>query len=188
MKIPLRIDFRGMDHSNAVEEYIRERAIKLERFYESIIGCRVAIEAPHKHHNKGNLYCTRIDITVPDGELIINRNPPLKSSHEDIYVALRDAFDAARRRLEDYARKRRGRVKKHDIPHHGRIIALYPEMDYGTIETHDGREVYFHCNSLFNERFDRLQEGDEVRFAEVMGDQGPKASTVYRIGKHHLVE
>ena len=187
MKIPLQISFRGMDRSDTVEAYVRERAAKLERFYESIIGCRISIEAPHKHHQKGNHYRARIDITVPNGELVVDRDPTQKSSHEDVYVAIRDAFDAARRRLEDYARKRRGDVKKHEVPHHGRIIALYPEMDYGTIETHDGREVYFHCNSLRNEQFGHLQEGDEVRFAEIMGDQGPKASTVYTIGKHHLV-
>jgi cold shock CspA family protein/ribosome-associated translation inhibitor RaiA len=177
-----------MDHSAAVEQNIRERAAKIEGFYEEIMGCRVVVEAPHHHHHKGNLYHIRIDITVPDGELVVSRRPDEQHAHEDVYVAIRDAFDAARRQVEDYARKRRGQVKKHEAMPHGRILATYPTMDYGTIETPDGREIYFHRNSVIETDFDKLNEGMEVRFAEEMGDEGPKATTVYIIGKHHPIE
>ena len=185
MKIPLQISFRGMDHSAAVEQNIRERAAKIEDFYAEIMGCRVIVEAPHHHHHKGNLYHIRIDITVPDGELVVSRRPDEHHAHEDVYVAIRDAFDAARRQVEDYARKRRGQVKKHEAMPHGRIVALYPAMDYGTIETPEGREIYFHRNSVIEADFDKLNEGTEVRFAEDMGDEGSKATTVHIIGKHH---
>ncbi|MEE8594138.1 MAG: HPF/RaiA family ribosome-associated protein [Candidatus Bipolaricaulota bacterium] len=187
MQIPLEISFEGFDRSDALEQNIRDRAAKIERFYQHIVGCHVVVEAPHRHHHKGNLYSVRIEITVPDGELIVNRNPQEHHSHEDVYVAIRDAFKAARRQLEDYARIRRGQVKTHDVPPHGHIIALFPEMDYGKIETADGREIFFHRNSVIEAEFNTLSEGMEVRFNEEMGDQGPKATTVHLIGKHHIV-
>jgi cold shock CspA family protein len=105
----------------------------------------------------------------------------------DVYVAVRDAFRAARRQLEDYARKRRGHVKTHEPTPHGRIASIYPEMDYGKIETADRREIYFHRNSVIEADFDALTEGMEVRFMEEMGDQGPQATTVHLVGKHHPV-
>lgn len=187
MRIPLQISFRGMDHSAAIEQNIRERARKIERFYENIMGCRIVVEAPHHHHHKGNLYHIRIDITAPDGELVVSRKPDQHHAHEDVYVAIRDAFRAAQRQLEDYARKRRGHVKRHEATPHGRIVAMYPEMDYGTIETPDGREIYFHRNTIVEADFDKLTEGMAVRFVEEMGDQGPQATTVHLVGKHHPV-
>lgn len=187
MKIPLQISFRGMDHSNAVERNIRERAAKIDHFCREIMSCRVVVEAPHHHHHKGNLFHVRIDITAPDGELVVSRSPDQRHAHEDVYVAIRDAFDAAQRQVEDYARKRRGHVKKHEATPRGRIAAMYPAMDYGTIETPEGREIYFHRNSVIDADFDKLSEGMEVRFVEELGDDGPRATTLRIIGKHQPV-
>ncbi len=187
MKLPLEITFRNMKPSAAVEAAVRERATKLDKFYEQVMACRVTINAPHKHHHKGNLYHVRIDLTVPNGELVVSRNAHDNHAHEDVYVAIRDAFDAIRRRVEEHARRRRGHVKNHDIPAHGRVARLHPEEDYGTIQTDDGRELYFHRNSVLNASFDKLEPRTEVRFAEVPGDLGPKASTVTVVGKHHVV-
>lgn len=107
MEKPVQITFRQMDPSEAVEAKIRARAKKLEKFYDHIMGCHVIVEAPHKHQRKGKLYWVHLDITVPDGEIVVNRNPSKRTSHEDVYVAIRDAFDAARRLLEDHARRHR---------------------------------------------------------------------------------
>ena len=102
------------ESSTAVEADIREKAGKLEQFYDHIMSCQVVVEAPHSHHHKGNLYQVRIDMTVPDGELLVSHGHHHQDhSHEDVYVAIRDAFDAMKRQLEDYARKRRGDVKHH---------------------------------------------------------------------------
>jgi ribosomal subunit interface protein len=114
MKLPVQITFRDMSSSEALEANVREKAQKLDRFYDGIMGCRVVVEAHHKHHHKGNLYHVRIDLTVPGQELIVSREPVEDHSHEDVYVAIRDAFDAARRQLEDYARRHRHQVKKHE--------------------------------------------------------------------------
>jgi len=187
MKLPLQITFRNLDRSPAIEADIEEKANKLDEFFEHIMRCRVVVEADHKHHHKGNLYHVRVDITVPGHELVVKRDPKEHQAHEDVYVAIRDAFDAAKRQLEDYARKLRGDVKSHDVPPHGRISELIPMEDYGRIETLDGRSIYFHRNSVINMDFDKLEIGYEVRFDEEEGDEGPQASSVRVIGKHHIV-
>jgi ribosomal subunit interface protein len=115
MQIPLQISFRNMDPSPAVEERIRKKAAKLERFHDRIIGCTVVVEAPHRHHHKGKLYSVRVDISVPGKDVVVDRAKPGDHAHEDVYVAIRDAFNAATRRLEDQARKMRGSVKTHAV-------------------------------------------------------------------------
>lgn len=113
MKAPLQVVFRDMPRSEAVEAKIREKVEKLERFSDDIISCRVVVEPAHRHHHKGNLYHARIDVVVPGTELVANRENDVNHAHEDVYVAVRDAFDAMRRQLEDYERRRRGEVKRH---------------------------------------------------------------------------
>lgn len=187
MKLPLQIAFRNLEPSLPVEQNIRERAEKLDQFYDQIMSCRVMVEAQHKHHHQGNTYHVRIDMTVPGDELVVSRDPGKDHAHEDVYVAIRDAFDAARRQLEDFNRRQRQDVKSHEMPAHGQVAMLNREEGYGMIETPDGREVYFHRNSILNEEFDKLEVGAKVRFAEEMGEQGPKASTVRVEGKSHVV-
>ncbi len=178
MQVPLQITFRGMEPSEALEAAIRKRAEKLERFYDHIISCRVAVERRHRHHHKGNLYHVRVDVTVPHGEIVASRDPGKDHSHEDAYVAIRDAFDAVRRQLEDYARRQRGEVKVHEGPPQGRIAELEPERGTGWIETPDGREVFFHRNALLNATYDELRVGMPVRFSEQEGSDGPRATAV----------
>ncbi len=185
MKLPLQIVFRNMEPSAAIEAAVRERADKLDLFYEHIMSCRVVIELHHRHHHQGNIYHVRVDVKVPEAEIVASREPAEHHAHEDVYVAIRDAFNAVRRRLEDYIRRRRGEVKEHEAPPHGRVVELHP--DYGRIETPDGRLVYFHKNSVVGGDFDHLDVGTEVRFVEEPGELGPQASTVHVIGKHHVV-
>ncbi|MDY6941788.1 MAG: HPF/RaiA family ribosome-associated protein [Pseudomonadota bacterium] len=182
-----QVTFRNLPATPALEQTIDNKLRKLEQVYDRIIACRVIVEAPHQHHHKGKIYHIRIDLTVPGTELVVNRNPAAKQAHEDAYVAIRDAFSAMQRQLENYARKQKGQVKYHDAPPHGRIKVLFPEMDYGQIVTPEGRELYFHRNSILGASFDQLAEGAEVRFCEDMGDDGPRASSVRLIGKHHIV-
>src|SRR5450759_3539226 len=108
MQIPLQITIRDMEHSDALETHIRDKADKLNEFFDRIMSCRVVVEMPHKHHQQGKQFNVRIDIGVPGSEIVVNRDHA-----EDVYVALRDAFDAAKRQLEDYARKMRGDIKTH---------------------------------------------------------------------------
>ena len=183
----LQITFRNIDASPAVEAKIRERARELEQFFDRIVSCRVVIEAPNRRRH-GDLYHIRVDLKVPGREIVVKRDPPEHHAHEDIYVAVRDSFDAVRRQLEDHVRRRRGDVKVHDVPSHGRIGSLIAERDYGFINASDGTEVYFHRNAVANGEFEKLQVGDEVRFSlhSGEGEKGPQASAVVPIGKHHL--
>ncbi len=114
MQIPLQITFRGMQPSPALEERIRERAAKLERFHHRITGCRVVVEAPHRHHGKGRLFAVHVDLTVPGHEILASKGTGGNHAHENVHIAARDAFDAALRQLEDFARRDRGDVKHHE--------------------------------------------------------------------------
>lgn len=125
MRIPLEVTFRHMEPSAAAEARIAEKVAKLEQFYDKLTRCHVTVEAPHEHHRQGKLFHVSIDLTVPGAELLVTRGHNHQSqAHEDVYVAIRDAFDAAKRRLEDYARQQRGDVKHHERPP---IIAAEPE-------------------------------------------------------------
>lgn len=187
-RVPLvELAFRNMDPSPAVEDRVRAQIEKLGQFYDRIMACRVVIETHHRHHHKGNLYHVRVDLTVPNGELVVSREPSEHHAHEDVYVAIRDSFDAMRRQLQDYVRKQRGDVKSHETPPHGRILEIAPAADYGVIETADGREIRFSSKSVVDYEFAKLEVGDRVWFTEVDSDEGPAASTVHVEGKHHIV-
>ncbi len=179
MEIPLLITFKNTEHSEYIEKEIQKRAEKLEKFFDHIISCRVVVDVPHKHRTKGNQYDIRIDISVPNNEIVVTKSTPApKDEHKNVHLAIKDAFNAAIRQLEDYARKVRGEVKRHESPPQGIITEINKEEGYGRISTHDGRSVYFHKNSVVGESFEKLEEGMAVRFFEEQGDKGPQASSV----------
>ena len=185
MQLPLQISFRHMEHSDAIETVVREKATALDTFAEHIMSCRVVVELAGKHHQHGNLYEVRIDLTLPGGEIAVTREPSQHTEYRDIQVALRDAFDSARRRLEDYVRRRRGFVKTLETSPHARVSKIFPDEGYGFLATPDGREIYFHRHSVLHDEFDQLQIGTEVIFVEEEGKKGPQASTVRPVGRHH---
>jgi ribosomal subunit interface protein len=188
MPVPVQITFRNMESSEAVERSIRERAEKLEHFHDRIVACHVAVEERHRHQRQGRIFHVRVTITVPGRMIVVDRDPGEHHAHEDVYVAIRDAFDAARRQLEDHARTSRDEIKTHAVPDHGRVESLIADEGYGFIAAVDGSTLYFHRNSVTNGEFDHLTVGDEVRFVveEGEGEHGPQASTVVRLKKHHL--
>jgi cold shock CspA family protein len=198
-----------MAPSEVVEAHVREAAQKLDEFCDEIMGCRVLVETPHQHHRKGRRHHVRINLTVPGAEFVIKRSPRLVTdsptrfrkppdevepeesrelskyaAHDDIQLTIRDAFDAARRKLQDYARRRRGVVKLHEGSPHARISKLFPDEGFGFLETPDGREVYFHKNSVLDFGFSGLKIGTEVHFVEEPGENGPQASTVTQVSHH----
>jgi ribosomal subunit interface protein len=189
MKRPLEIRFRQMDPSPAVEARIREKAADLERFSDRITGCRVIVEQEHRHHRQGNLFRVRVEIDAPGKALAVAHSGPKDHAHEDVYVAIRDAFNAAVRRLEDHVREQRGKVKMHEVPRHGAVRMVDHAGGFGFIDTAEG-EVYFHRNSVVGGEFAALESGSEVRLevAERESDEGWQATTVRPIGKHHLPE
>ena len=190
MTMPIQITFRGLDPSPALEERIREKAQRLERLQNRITTCHVTVEQIAKRHQKGALYEVHIHVALPGARVEVTREPGRDHSHEDVFVALRDAFARAQRQLEELIRVHRVDVKAHASPPHGRILRMFAERDYGFVESSDLLEVYFHRNAVADGSFDQLQVDDEVRFvlAPDPGEHGPQASTVTRIGKHHVVD
>jgi ribosomal subunit interface protein len=179
MKTPLQITFRDIERSDALEAHIRDKAEKLETFFEPIMSCRVVVEMPHQHKHQGKVFNVRIDIGVPGNEVVVNRD-----NHEDVYVALRDGFDAAKRQLQDYGRRLHGDTKHHATEHIGQVVRLFPDEGYGFIRRTDGDELYFNADNLVNVNFDQLSEGAEVKFIEEAAAEGLQAKRV-SVGSHH---
>jgi cold shock CspA family protein len=174
MQRPLKIVSRDFPLNEAFEAEIREKASALEHFYPRLSGCEVTVRAPAiKHHRKGGPFSVGIRLTAPGKELAVERQVG-----EELSQAIREAFAVARRRLEDYAREQRRSVKVHEPTALGRVIRLDSRLGFGFLEAGDGHEVYFHRNSVLDDRFDELRIGEEVRFAEEGGEKGPQASTV----------
>jgi cold shock CspA family protein/ribosome-associated translation inhibitor RaiA len=192
MQVPLQVSYHHVDPSAALEIVIRTKAAELESFYGRIIACHVGIERAGEHHRKGKgaHYRVRIELTVPGRVLVVGRDPIWTRAHEDAFLAVNEAFHAMRRQLQDYVRRMRRNVKTHEGPPHGRVVRVFREEGYGFLQSTDGREIYFNKASVLNEAFDRLEPGDEVRFAEEQGEKGPQASTVQRLGSkgHHAPE
>jgi cold shock CspA family protein/ribosome-associated translation inhibitor RaiA len=196
MQLTPSITFRGIDPSAALEAEIRTRIGKLETYYHSIMGCQVLVEFAQRHHETGNRYHVRIDLTVPGEDIVVAHDASLHATDQDIhlakatkqdetdperkhaFVAVREAFDIARRRLQDYARRQRGTVKAAARQPRGRVVQLFPIDAYGYIEAEDGHEVYFQKSSVLKDAFDRLAVGSTVSFVEEPGEKGPQASTV----------
>jgi cold shock CspA family protein len=201
--IPTQITFHGLAASAALEAEIRERVAWLEQFHAGIVRCRVVVEVPHRHRRRGQHVHVRIELTVPDAAPIVvshepSRNGALKSTEEETHhkgtevdgvhryahVAVHEAFDAARRRLQDVARELRGAVKTHETPAHGTVADIFKVDGYGYIQAGEHR-VYFNRASVLGETFDSLDVGAPVAFVEEQGNEGPQASTVRPLGKHH---
>lgn len=178
MQIPVEITVRGMSRSPALEARIREKAARLEEFHPRIIRCHVTVEEFGKHQHQGRRFVARIDVRVPGREIAVTHE-----HHEDVFVALRDAFDAAKRQLEDVVREKRGDVKVHAAAQHGRVARLSPDEGVGFIETSDGRELYFSRENVVYPAFERLEPGMPVQFIEELAGEGPQAKRV-SAGKH----
>lgn len=184
MQIPLEVTFRNAKRSEPIEEAIRERVDKLNRYFEHIIACRVTVEVPNRTPQYDVLnHRINVDISVPGEELVVSREPNENDNFNDIYVTIRDAFDAAEQQLRTYA----GRIHETRIVQEEKPTAVVEKMftdkGYGFLLTADGREIYFHENSVSPPGFDRLNLGDKVRFVESRGDEGPQASLVKSLGR-----
>jgi cold shock CspA family protein len=200
--IPTQVTFRGLDVSEALETEVRERVTWLEQFYDGIVRCRVLIETPHRHRHDGRHFHIRIEMTIPGRDPIVVSHEPslhgrlkdaereehrkeseIESVHRYSGVAVREAFDIARRRLEDVAREQRGAVKSHEVSAHGRVVEISKIDGYGFIQT-DEHRVYFTRASVLDAAFDEMEAGTAVAFVEQKGEKGPQASTVRVLGKH----
>lgn len=196
-----QITFRNMMPVREAEDWILEEIAKLETLYGRLMRCRVTVEVPHRHHKEGSPYHVRILLTLPQGEVVVKREPSLSGEsrhlgrarmrksgetrviHRDLRQAINDAFKAAGRRLQDYARRQRGDTKSRSTLPEGQVSRIDARKGYGFLTSSDGREIYFHKNSVLGRAFPRLKVGMTVRFVEETGESGPQASTVHLVGK-----
>lgn len=181
---PVQITIRDIPVSPTLdyETHIRKKAEKLQHFYDRITSCRIVIELPQKHKHQGKLYNVRIDITVPGKEFVTTRK-----CNQDIYVAIRDAFHAIERQLEEHARKRHGRVKTHNHVIQGRVVRLVAKEGYGFIEGTDGNEYYFSMTNVHYPSFEQLAIGDSVEYCPEVLSDGWQAQHVVKTRHNHAV-
>lgn len=180
MKQLLQITFHGMEASTAVEDAARTKAAHLDRFARDIMGCRVVVDQLQKHQHQGRPFGVRIDLTLPGHELVVDR-----VQNEDVYVALRDAFDNMKRQLEDVVRLRRGDEKQHPRELHGEVVRLNGPEGFGFIRTADGDEYDFGSGNLTSGRLDQLAVGTAVQFIADPAAHAPQARRV-SLGKHKV--
>lgn len=173
--LPIQITIRAISVSPAAEATIRKRIQKLSQFNKRISRCRVVVELTQKHKHQGKLYNVRVDITVPKKEMAVTYK-----CHEDVYVAIRDAFNAVERQLEEHSHKRHGKVKTHNDVLHGRIMRMVPEEGYGFIEGVDGNEYYFSVTNVSYPTFKQLAIGDQVEYSAEQLNDGQQAHHVIR--------
>lgn len=113
MKLPVQLTFRHTDESEPIKRLILKETQNLEHYFQNIMGCRVLVEKPHRHHQKGNLFRVRINLTIPGKELVTGRSPRQNSSYEDVYTAIHTAFREVKRQLLDEVKILRRETKKH---------------------------------------------------------------------------
>jgi cold shock CspA family protein len=189
MQEPLQISFHNMDSSEVLERRVREHWAKVERHYDGIISARIVLEAAHKQPHKSTLGVS-ISIGVPGRDIVVKREQRLHETDDHATWVLNEAFQAAARQLEDYAQKQRRDVKTHEGEReYARIVRLYPDQDYGFIETRANVNVYFHRDVVRDADFSDLKEGSEVFYtlAPDEGPMGPMASSVWTLGTDHPV-
>jgi cold shock CspA family protein len=198
MLLPVQITFRNIDDHAGLDDYAQKEAAKLERFYSRISSCRVIVERPQRAASS-KLYHVRIDLGVPNEELVVKHVPSLHGTLEDMQTqksrrearsvlgqrnpkrAIHEAFQEMGRQLQDYARRQEGAVKAKQAMQEATVKEILPEQGYGFLETDDGRAIYFHQASVLDGHFPQLRIGTRVKFAEEPGEKGPQASTVKAI-------
>ena len=195
MLLPVQVTFRNIEDHAGLDDYVQKEAAKLERFYSRISSCRVVVERPQRA-TSSKLYHVRIDLGVPNEELVVKHVSSLHGTLQDIQTqksrreaksvlvhknpkqAIHEAFQEMGRQLQDYARRQDGAVKAKQVMPQAIIKEILPEEGYGFLETDDGRAVYFHQASVLDGHFPQLRVGTKVHFHEEQGEKGPQASTV----------
>lgn len=189
MQEPLEIVFHNVQSSAAVEAAIRERFTKLERLYDRLVSCRVSVEALHRQHRTGNLFEVHIDMLVPGAELVVSKQPQKakeRYANPDVYVSIKEAFDAAERQLKRFKRQKREDLQPVDALFQGQVAEMHAEEDWGYLLTKEGALLYFHRNAVLDGTFDALKRGDVVHYVEGMGETGPAAVKVRPGAVHDL--
>jgi cold shock CspA family protein len=182
METEPQIVFEHMAPDERVKDLVGEELAKLEQFFGRITSAHIFVSAPPEGRPREALYRANLRLLMPGGrEVVISHDPDKFRYKENAATAVRDAFDAARRQLQDQAGVMDGKVKQHTDPgplQLGRVARLMREEGYGFIETEAGHEVFFTRHKVKHGAYDRLALDMAVHFEEEMGDDGPVATLV----------
>jgi len=180
MQIEPQISFRNVKRTDALDRAILEGIEKLTAVHDRITSVRMAVEDQRGSGIEDHLYRVRIEVTIPGDEVVVKETPS-DGPHPPLAQILNQAFEATRRKLKETRMQRRGKVKDHTPRGVGRVSQIFPGEDYGFIEDHRGREIYFHRNAVARNGWEVLDLGQAVEFEEEQGDKGPQAVVVYTI-------
>lgn len=185
MQMEPEIAFNGVEKDDSLVQLLQRRIGKLERFNDHIISCHTVVEKNQEAVDRGTEFRVRVSTRVPPKhELVAKyRNGP---QHQPLALeqVIAKAFNAMERQLRELTQRQRGEEKRApSIETNGTVKALYPNANYGFILGLDGRDIYFHQDSVLSDAFDRLEIGASVHFAEESGDEGPQATTVHLVEK-----
>src|SRR3990172_2364340 len=187
METPVEIDYPGAKPPAAIRQSVDSHVAALEKRFGRITACRVAVRPPTGRHHTGGLFQISIHLALPNGrDVNISHLENDDERFADASFAINDAFKRARRRLQDHVRRMQGHVKTHQPEPLGTVVRIDEAGGFGFLATPDGREIYFHRNSVLHDGFVNLKAGTRVTFFEEPGDKGPQASTVKIAGKHGL--
>ena len=177
MQLPVTITYRGVEKTDQLDNLIRTKAARLDRFCDHISRCDIAIEQPNQAQHSGNPFRVRVDVTVPPGhELVADEKQIEHEMHEPLSKVINDAFKNMERQVKELSEKQRHEVKTHSEP---RALIAKLFTDYGFITGFMGTDIYFHRNAVIGMAFEELKVGMEVRYDESHGQMGPQASTVH---------
>jgi ribosomal subunit interface protein len=182
MQVPVQIVMKGAEVSDAVYDKVNSHVARLEKHYPQLVSCLVVVERSlvrGKTKLEKTLYNVRIEIQIPGDFIVVERRPIMQKNLENMYLTIKIAFDAMERRLREAFDRKRKNIKIHEDSHnYGIVTKILPYEQCGFLMTPDGREIYFHENSVLDQKYNRMTVGSRVRFNEEEGDEGPQASTV----------
>ncbi|MFW5718314.1 MAG: HPF/RaiA family ribosome-associated protein [Spirochaetota bacterium] len=180
MEVPIEITFRNADHTDQIDQLIRDEAARLERFHDRITSCHAIVERPQEHLHSGRQWRVRLDITIPRGnEVVVRKEAGKGDMHEQLATVIKDAFDAAERQIKELHERQRGDVKQSaESDFVGIVTRVFPEEGYGFIMDPSEQDIYFHRNAVLGGGFDRITEGTAVWYQTEVGDDGLQATSV----------
>jgi cold shock CspA family protein/ribosome-associated translation inhibitor RaiA len=182
MNTPLEITFHNLMSSPALEAEIEKRVAKLEKLYPRLTSVRVSVEKPHRQNRTSSVFEVHVEMSVPGRVLAVTREPKRarqRFTKPTIHTSLNDAFRVAEAQLKEFKALQRGAVKTHPAMLHGSVRRVDRRNGRGFLTTNDGKEMYFHRNSLLGGDFEKLKRGDLVQYTEALGDTGPTANKVW---------
>lgn len=179
MQVPFQLTVRNMKRTESIESHIQEKISQLEKMCDRIISCQIVLELGSQNKHQGNLYNARIHVTLPKKDLVANHN-----CEENLWKAIKLAFDDMARQIEETMHRVKGDTKHHPDIIHGEIVRLYKQKEFGFIKSDGGDEYYFNADSVVHPNFIHLKEGLEVHFIEGLGDEGLQAHRVS--AKEHI--